>query len=231
MSFFSWFSGKSRQSRGDATALAAHVAMASDKLPTARQHRLEPDSGKQEGELKNKRHARREQLYGAIREAMTKAGVLSASYKFKVLSFDQQSKDFLVMIDLTCVAGDAVATTAEMEALIVQSAKVRHDIMIPAVYWRINEVISASRVTPFSTAALVVPKREPVVHEPIQEDEVAAFQQALLAASAHGPSVVRENSFNARSRPKFAAQTRDFEDTHVSALYPALSNTQYGDLY
>ena len=34
---------------------------------------------------KLKRHTAREQLYVAIREAMTRAGVLSASYKFKVL--------------------------------------------------------------------------------------------------------------------------------------------------
>ena len=33
-------------------------------------------------ERKVKRHARREQLYGAIRESMTRAGMLSASYKF-----------------------------------------------------------------------------------------------------------------------------------------------------
>lgn len=47
-----------------------------------------------------KRHARREQLYVGIREAMTRAGVLSASYKFKVLSLDQPGDKFMVMMDL-----------------------------------------------------------------------------------------------------------------------------------
>ena len=234
MSFFSWFSGKSRLTRGDATGQAAQVATVSDKLPPTRHHCLEPESRKPEGELKNKRHGRREQLYEAIREAMTNAGVLSASYKFKVLSFNQESNDFLIMIDLTVVAGDTVSTTAEMEALIVQSAKVRHDIMVSAVYWRVNEVTGASRMTSFSAAMVAVPvqssRRVPAFHEPIQADEVAAFQQALLAASAHGASVVLEKSFKATSRLKFVAQTGDFEDTHVSASHPGLSNTQYGEL-
>ena len=165
---------------------------------------------------------------------MKKAGVLSANYKFKVLSFHQQSNDFLVMIDMTVVAGDTVPTTAEMEALIVQSAKVRHDVMVPAVYWRVKEITGASRVTSFSAAPVAMPvqsaRRVPAFDEPIQADEVAAFEQALLAASAHGASVVLEKSFKLRSRLKFVAQTGDFKDTHVSASHPALSNTQHGEL-
>ena len=98
MSFFSWFLDQSRQSRGAATAKTARIPIASDKLPTALQHRLAPHPSNQEDAFKSKSHSRREQLYEAIREAMTKAGVLSASYKFKVLSFDQLSKDFLVLI-------------------------------------------------------------------------------------------------------------------------------------
>lgn len=38
--------------------------------------------------------------------AMTRAGVLSASYKFKVLSLDRLGSEFLVMMDLTRVVGD-----------------------------------------------------------------------------------------------------------------------------
>ena len=121
-----------------------------------------------------------------------------------------------------------------MEALIMQSAKVRHDILVPAVYWRVKEITGASRVTSFSAATVAVPvqsaRRVPAFHEPIQADEVAAFQQALLAGSAHGASVVLEKSFKSRSRLKFVAQTGDFEDTHVSASHPAPSNTLYGEL-
>ena len=44
--------------------------------------------------------ARRELLYAVVRDAMTRAGVLSAGYKFKVLSLDARGRQFLVMVDL-----------------------------------------------------------------------------------------------------------------------------------
>lgn len=238
MSFFRWFSGKSRQTRGAATSQAAHVAMVRDKLPAPRHDRLEPGSDKQKSELKSNRQLRREYLYEAIRESMTKSGILSASYKFKLLSFDQQGTDFLVMIDLTRVAGDADPKTAEMEALIVQSSKARHDIKVPAVYWRLNEVASVNRKIPLVAEAIASPMQSvskvPVVsHEPIQADEVAAFQRALMAASSHVQPVVPEKNAKIIGGFKYAAQHKDFEDTHVSgsASYPALSNTQYGELH
>src|SRR5262245_18297963 len=49
---------------------------------------------------KSERMARRELLYGVVRECMMRASVLSASYKFKVLSLDSRGRQFLVMVDL-----------------------------------------------------------------------------------------------------------------------------------
>ena len=49
---------------------------------------------------KHERMARRELLYAVVREAMVRAGVLSSSYKFKVLSLDPRGRQFLVMVDL-----------------------------------------------------------------------------------------------------------------------------------
>ena len=49
--------------------------------------------------------ARRELLYAVVREAMVRAGVLSSSYKFKVLSLDPRGRQFLVMVDLAHGAG------------------------------------------------------------------------------------------------------------------------------
>ena len=42
--------------------------------------------------------ARREMLYVVIRESMMRAGILSAAYKFKVLSLDRKGRRFLVMM-------------------------------------------------------------------------------------------------------------------------------------
>jgi hypothetical protein len=43
---------------------------------------------------------RREMLYAVVREAMVRAGVLSSTYKFKVLSLDPRGRQFMVMVDL-----------------------------------------------------------------------------------------------------------------------------------
>ena len=209
--------------------------MGRDKLPVSLAQRLAPETGSREAERKSKRHASREQLYAAIREAMTRVGVLSASYKFKVLSLDQRVNDYLVMIDLTRVAGDPVSPPGEMEALIVQSAKVRYDIKVSAVYWRLNEVAAVSKTSLIAAGAVArsaqAIKQGPVPQEPMQEDEMTAFQRALLAASANGPTVALEKNVKVSSGLRFSAQLAELEDTEVfeSASYPALSNTQYGD--
>ncbi len=183
--------------------------MGRDKLPLSRPQRLAPEDGSREGEHKTKRHACREQLCEAIREAMTRAGILSASYKFKVLAIDRRGSSFLVMIDLTSVAGDTVPQPGEMEALIVQSARIRYDIMVCAVYWRLNEVAAVSRSVPYAAVAACVSvpsaRRGAASYEPIQADEVAAFQRALLAASAQGSPAALEENVKASSGLRFSA--------------------------
>lgn len=91
---------------------------------------------------KSERMARRELLYTVVRESMTRAGVLSAGYKFKVLSLDARGRQFLVMVDLARDHGCQTARLAEIEALIAQGAKSRYDIVVTAVYWRTNEHVA-----------------------------------------------------------------------------------------
>lgn len=91
---------------------------------------------------KNERMERRELLYTVVRDAMVRAGVLSASYKFKVLSLDQRGRQFLVMMDLAREYGGETVRLSEIEALIAQTAKTRYDILVTAVYWRINDHVA-----------------------------------------------------------------------------------------
>jgi hypothetical protein len=91
---------------------------------------------------KTERMARRELLYLVVREAMMRAGVLTASYKFKVLSLDGRGRQFLVMVDLSRDYQSETARLAEIEALIAQAAKSRHDIVVTSVYWRMNEHVA-----------------------------------------------------------------------------------------
>ena len=249
MSFFNWFSGNSSQTKSAASAEHKRAVTGRDKAVAAPSQRPAPEAVQPGDDRKIRRHARREQLYVAIREAMTRAGVLSASYKFKVLSLDQRGNEFLVMMDLAKAFGGPPEQLGEIEALIVQNAKARFAITVPAVYWRMDEVAAMSKPRPNPQAAepaaglqgdAAAPARVSVKsdkptdarYEPIQVDEVAAFKQALLAASARGSTVVAENATKTRSGPRSYTLLTGFEDTEMaeSVASPALSNTQYGDL-
>jgi hypothetical protein len=161
---------------------------------------------------KNERMGRRELLYTVVREAMMRAGMLSASYKFKVLSLDPRGRQFLVMVDLARDNGGETARLAEIEALIAQNAKSRHDIIVTAVYWRTNEHVAIgdpgirpqerepdSQPVPLDSQPVPLSSRpgladpQPAAasapltsrYEPIQADEVVAFKQALAAGVAN----------------------------------------------
>ncbi len=108
------------------------------------------------------RHARREQLYVAVREAMTRSGVLSATYKFKVLSLDQPGNEFLVMVDLSTDFDGIAGQLGAMEALIVQHAKARFGITVPSVYWRMDASITSTLGKPAPIRAATNPPANPV---------------------------------------------------------------------
>jgi hypothetical protein len=250
MSFFNWLSGKPSQAHKTAAAegqkRAGPTGRDKPSSPASVPQRLsaEPATPAEAGKLK--RHARREQLYVAIREAMTRAGVLSASYKFKVLSLDQRGNEFIVMMDLAKAFNGQPEQLGEIETLIVQNAKARFEITVPAVYWRMDEMITVSKPAPLSAhdaaqpasqgnATAPAPVKPPAPrYEPIQADEVAAFKQALLAASAEGPAAAPEKGVKVTSGPRSPRSytlLTGFEDTEMpESNSPALSSTQYGDL-
>jgi hypothetical protein len=250
MSLFNWFSGKSGHDKTDGEDSAGSVREAHsrplgarDKISHALNQRPPGDPTQRGEERKVKRHARREQLYVAVREAMTRSGVLSASYKFKVLSLDQIGDQFLVMMDLDQAFGADVDKLHEVEHEIVQTAKARFDILVTSVYWRVEGASGAParpEHDPGRTAALhagaaaaaAAARKKPLAprYEPIQADEVAAFKQALAAASAASP-VAAQNA-KVRSAPRSYTLLTGFEDTEMpdSPAVPALSATQYGDL-
>ncbi|MES2632490.1 MAG: hypothetical protein V4669_05930 [Pseudomonadota bacterium] len=149
-------------------------------------------SNGQPANRKNERMARRELLYQVVRDSMMRAGVLSSSYKFKVLSLDARGRQFLVMCDLARDYGGETSRLAEIEAMIAQAAKTRHDILVTAVYWRMNEHVAVGE-----PVAVVGRKTEPAVVEstPIPLDSSPAVLEsapALLAAHPDpGPAAVR----------------------------------------
>jgi hypothetical protein len=244
MSLFSLFFGK--RPAGEAVG-AQHLTDARIE-PGAP---LEPPGA---DERRPRRHARREQLYVAIREAMTRSGVLAASYKFKVLSLDQPGNEFLIMVDLSMDFEGITRQLGAMEALIVQNAKARFGITVPTVYWRMDAVPVAASIKPprakedakevkkpavqrplveVPADVTASPVRAAIRRDPLEADEVAAFRQALIAASANAPASALDSGATPPRKASSHALLTGFEDTEQleNAASPALSKTQYGDLH
>ena len=251
MSLFNWFSGKSASSKKATTTntqpqTSSSPGQAQDtSLPPVNKPTVE--SATQLVNRKVERHARREQLYAAIRECMTRAGVLSASYKFKVLSLDQRGDQFLVMMDVAPGLGGQANKLAEIEILLVSTAKNLFSIDVTSVYWRTDNRPAAANAVNFGVSRPAVPQSQPMPFDtvkpaaknsgaqrcdPIHADEMAAFKQALLAASAHHPATPDVISKSRSGLRSFTLIT-GFEDTEMpeSLAAPALSRTQHGELH
>ena len=95
---FNWLSGKKKHAGHSEPATSGLSRLESTK--PANQALRGSGGAAQPGNRKQERLERRELLYAVVREAMVRAGVLSSSYKFKVLSLDQRGRQFLVMVDL-----------------------------------------------------------------------------------------------------------------------------------
>ena len=255
MALFSWFFKKpdalqSADAKQHVQQPRQVPASAADLTQPQDSSRPSPYNSNRTEERKVKRHSRRDQLYVAIREALTRAGVLSASFKFKVLSLDQNGNQFLVMIDLHPSLGFKADKIVECEELITHTAKTLFEILVTAVYWRLDTKADAtggkrqvtvsqpaplvSRPAPlaYSPAPATVVKKPPAPrYDPIEEDEMAAFKRALASSSPQKP-MVPEPIGKTRSGPHSYTLITGFEDTEMpeTSALPALSATQYGDL-
>ncbi|WP_372826673.1 hypothetical protein [Polaromonas sp.] len=88
---------------------------------------------------------RREMLFDSVKNTMESRGILSASYRFKVVRADKRGHSFAVMVDLSTdfmdgEQGQQRALMALGEA-IKKNALSRYGLGVPAVYWRVNEEI------------------------------------------------------------------------------------------
>lgn len=157
---------------------------------------------------KDERARLRELLFKAVRESMVRVGVLSSSFKFKVLATDPRGKKFIVMMDLSRDFGGEVSQLAEIEKLICRSAKAHYNIAVSAVYWRAEDVMSSRQIDATSNgekdkatvpgaaatatpavargpnAPLANPGTPKRGYEPVLADEISALKQALAAGAA-----------------------------------------------
>lgn len=237
---FNWFNKKPPPPKAPA-APGTYSQMDSTR-PMGRRRVSKPSSrprtvsAEQKEAQKIDRANNRELLFGVVRESMVRAGVLSSSYKFKVLSLDQRGQQFLVMMDLSREFAGDPERMSEIEALIAQRAKTRYDIAVKSVYWRLNEHVAVgqpglTRPSVQSAVARVeaeLPVAPPVPvtafkrpeYDPIDDDEVNAFRNALVAGVPP-----------AKAAPR--GRATGFPDTEVlrdDGVPTGLSATQYGEL-
>ena len=260
MSIFNWFSKKKVDSRA-ATFDSSGRGHLEESMPLALSDRLRTKlaqpSTDQAANKRTERLERRELVYSVVRDSMTRAGVLAASFKFKVLSLDVHGYQYLIMVDLAQQGAGDAARLAEIEAMIAQAAKMSHGILVTAVYWRVNEQVtaglspvkpsSASDSAPVPSFGLQEFSREPAglaastvptapakispQYEPLQAGEVAAFKRALASALPIAP--LSASGQIIKSGPRNPIPHPDFEDTQIVSpeeRSSPLSVTQYGDL-
>ena len=205
---------------------------------------------------KTERLERRELLYSVVRDSMTRTGVLAASYKFKVLSLDARGLQYLIMIDLLNQSASAAATRlTEIEGMISQAAKSQHDIVVTAVYWRLNDQVmlhpapasvhvaeSASAPERASAhAPLMPPLSQPSAvpqgsggrYEPLLDDEMAAFQRALASGSTAPATPLSPSGRIVEPVRRHPVPPLEFENTQIldsNERASPLSGTQFGSL-
>lgn len=218
MSLFRWFSRGPRREGGS-------------QAP-----RHEDESGARQT-MRRERSARREQLYVIVREAMVRVGILSAGYKFKVLSLDTNGQRFVVMVDLAPAYAADATQQRSIESLIAELARARMDAGVHAVYWRVNgQIQTAPHAPTFATPQTVVaaaPRQKPAASapggrsfEPIDAQEMDAFRQAVALAGT-SPAGARHS----RHAPLLGPGSGQEEggEFAVSGL-GSLGVTQYGEL-
>ena len=232
MSLLRWFSRSPRHEGGPETT-GSH-----------RNARPEEDAGAARQSLREQRSARREQLYAIVREIMVRVGILSAGYKFKVLSLDSSGQRFVVMVDLAPAYAADAAQQRNIEALIAELARARMGAAVHAVYWRVNGQIQAAAAVPAqafvapAASAQALAGAQPQTRaaapggkefEPIDALEMDAFKQAV-AAAAHGGGAAQGQA-RAGKGPLLGpgSGTEENGDFAVSGL-GSLGVTQYGEL-
>jgi len=145
-----------------------------------------PETGPVKMNLDERMEFRREMLYEAIRVTMQAHGILSASYKFRVVRNDKRGHQYMVLIDLSTDFLDnregQPARLVEVGTAIAKNALARYNLLVSGVYWQVNEQIQgfeASRPASLRAGQETVGPPAPVRrHERATAEELAAFEAA-----------------------------------------------------
>lgn len=181
---------------------------------------------------KQQRAANREQLFGVVRENMIRAGVLSSTYKFKVLTLDPAGQQFIVMVDWQPGAAHTDGATHQtLEMGLQQLAQERLGFRIKAVYWRHTGGEAPRQPTTAATpVAAPAPRTAQVDLHAVSDDELLAFRAALRSPSDHQAPAKTSKKADPRQGDAADFQPTVITDDAPGTDFGALSETQYGPL-
>jgi hypothetical protein len=185
-------------------------------------------SKEQSPERRSQRLERRELLYAVVRESMARVGLLSTSYKYKVLSLDSRGQQFLIMMDLPLEMAGQLNQLLEIETTIQANARTRHHIEVASVYWRISESgkpNSAILRKPRTSSEADAQAQGQARFDPISSSEMEAFKSGAKVSGAVAKPAQDTLSRNGIANVDFAETRLEDEETRMP-----LSRTQYGDL-
>lgn len=139
---------------------------------------------------------RREVIFDSVKATMESRGILSGSYKFKVVRADKRGHSFVVMVDLSTDFMESEQgrqrALAQLGTIIGKNALSRYGLGVAAVYWRVNEELKGfdpqraqPAVEPDSESLSPEAKRASNVrrYERATAQELAAFESAWQNSS------------------------------------------------
>lgn len=152
-----------------------------------------PETGPVKMNLDERMAFRREMLFDSVKSTMESRGILSASYRFKVVRADKRGHSFVVMVDLSTDFMDGEqGQQRPLMALgdaIRKNALSRYGIGVPAVYWRVNEEIKGfdsqrgEDTNPGAVTPEAIRSSNMRKYERATAQELAAFESAWQKSS------------------------------------------------
>ncbi len=219
MSFMSWLHAKKNNASGKGRLARARKSFGQTTLPL-----ISPRKGR--------RILRREQLFGVVRESLIRAGVLSTSYEFKVLTLDANGDCFLVLVDLALPAeGMPDEYLLEIENWIQQSAKARHGMLVRSVYWRRRAAHDQVGVA-LRAAVSAQTRRDAEMFNPtaIPKPDIKSSHTPMQALGADEVDAFRAVLQNSAKPAYPSPEEAKLPVPESHSDFAALSDTQHGKL-
>ncbi len=131
---------------------------------------------------------RREMLYDALKVTMEAHGILSSSYRYRVVCEDRRGHQYSVLVDLSAdFMFNREGNPEQLLSLgewIRKNAAVRYNLVVTGVYWRVNDGVQ--RFEPFRSKTPNVDEAKASGLLPVRRHRVRATADELAAVEAAG---------------------------------------------